>query len=161
MTPFPSKYEFITCKMWADEPRPSEDFDLMEEQREILHAETDSLRQTRFGDYRAFLRRMETGDLLHEDDQKDVFPVSGGKGEVWETKPFGEDDLARLYHGEPSTSLQVVLLLCHMKAIKTTQQLTQSAQTEKIQAATDRYERGGRFQWGNRPIDAMRRSRTS
>lgn len=105
---------------------------------------------------------MTVGALLHEDDEKDVFPVSGGRGEIWETKPFGEEDLARQYHGEPAENgLQVVLLLCHMKEIHEDHQQTLDAQTSLIQEADERFTKGRPFQWGNRPIDNMRRAAAS
>lgn len=157
MQPFKDGYEYLTCKMWEDHPQPREEFDLVAEQRSILDAPTQHLVQMRFSDYRAFVERMRTGTLLHEDQQKDVFPVSAGRNEVWETKPFGEDDLARMYHGEPPSALQVVLLLCHMKVIEATQELTNDGQTDKIGTAINRYDAGADFQWGNRPVDSARR----
>lgn len=161
MRPFAAGYDIISCKEWEDVPR-AEPFDLVAEQRHIIAASTKELTEIRFQDYVAFVKRMAAGTLLHEDDWRDVFPVNGGRGEIWETKPFGEEDLARQYHGEPIENvLQVVLLLCHMKEIHEDHQQTLDAQTSLIKEADERFTRGRNFEWGNRPIDNMRREAAS
>jgi hypothetical protein len=160
MTPNHEEYELLTCYDWDQDPRPTP-FNLMNELRDICAAATQELREVRLADFMAFTKRMRLGTLLHEDDEKDVFSVSGGNNEVWETKPFGEDDLARMYHGEPSNAMQVVLLLCHMKQILATKDETLAGQTAKIEEAIQRFDRGRLFDWGNRPADVMRRKQAS
>ena len=157
MTAYPSGYDVMNCYDWDEDPRP-EPFDLMREIRSICEAPTQALLEIRYADLKAFVKRMEKGSLLHEDDEKDVFPVNGGKGEVWELKPFGTEDHARMYHGEPTNSpLQMVLLLAHMKDVTKSDQEIHDEQTAKIAEAIDRFERGRNFEWGNRIVDKQRR----
>ncbi|MGF6833987.1 hypothetical protein QF015_002162 [Paenarthrobacter sp. TE4293] len=163
MTAYPSGYEVLKCYDWDEDPRPAP-FDLVNEMRSICDEPTKELREIRVGALMAFVKRMTTGSLLDEDDEKDIFAVSGGRSEVWELKPFGVKDHARMYHGEPTSSpLQMVLLLCHMKDVTKTDDEIHAEQTARIGEAIDRFDLGRNFEWGNRVIDKQRReaARTS
>lgn len=119
--------------------------------------ETKTLTDDARGYLLAFLRRMAAGQLVHEDDDKDLVPCAS-QPDIWELYPFGDDVLVRAYHGEPTRYAGVLVIThSHEKWVGGTSDEIKNAQNAEMAIAQQRFDDGMDSMWGNDPVQAARR----